>query len=147
MGKSAHRRWALPALLALLVGCPAPGPERFIPAEEKARQALDAALASWQRGEPHGPVPGTAAPVIQFVDSHHKPEQRLRSFAVLGLAPGDGPRVFTVKLSLEGPAQEVQARYVVVGLDPLWVIRHEDFEMLAHWDHPMKGTAGEARAP
>lgn len=25
-----------------------------------------------------------------------------------------------------------------LGLDPLWVIRHEDFEMLAHWDHPVK---------
>ena len=50
----------------------------------------------------------------------------------------DGPRVFTVKLTLVNPGEEVKARYVVMGLDPLWVIRNEDFEMLAHWDHPMK---------
>ncbi|HKB35021.1 MAG TPA: hypothetical protein VKD72_01120 [Gemmataceae bacterium] len=124
----------------VLAGCGGSGPERFIPAEDKARPALEAALTAWQRGEPHGPVAGSSSPVIQFADSHHKPGQRLRSFAVLSLAPGDGPRVFSVKLTLENPAEEVRARYVVVGLDPLWVIRHEDWEMIAHWDHPMKST-------
>jgi hypothetical protein len=131
-------RWSILAV-GLLAGCQGrPSAERFIPAGPKARQALEAALGAWQRGAPHGAVPGTAAPVVEFVDSHHKPGQRLKSFAVLSVAPGDGPRTFSVRLTLEGPAEEVRARYVVVGLDPLWVIRHEDFEMLAHWDHPVK---------
>jgi hypothetical protein len=122
----------------LLAGCGgSTGYERFIPAEDRARQALEAALEAWQSGEPHGPVAGTVPPV-EFVDSHHKPGQRLRAYSILGMAPGDGPRVFTVKLTLANPGEEVRARYVVMGLDPLWVIRNEDFEMLAHWDHPMK---------
>jgi hypothetical protein len=132
-------RWLLLASVTLVLGCRGrQGPERFFPAQEKARQALEAALEGWRNGAPHGAVPGTAGPTVQLVDSHHPAGQRLVSFAVLGLAPGDGPRVFTVGLSLENPAQEIKARYVVLGLDPLWVIRHEDFEMLAHWEHPMK---------
>jgi hypothetical protein len=146
MAVSILRGAVLPALLTVAVGCSRPaGHERFIPAEDKARQSLETALAAWQRGKAGGPVEGTSAPVVQFVDSHHKPNQRLRSFTVLGMAPGDGPRVFAVKLTLENPAEEVKARYVVVGLDPLWVIRQEDFDMLAHWDHPM--PAGEGKSP
>jgi hypothetical protein len=138
----------LSALLAVAIGCSRPaGHERFIPAEDKARQSLEQALAAWQRGKAGGPVEGTASPVVQFVDSHHKPNQRLRSFNVLGLAPGDGPRVFTVKLALENPGEEIKARYVVVGLDPLWVIRQEDFDMLAHWDHPMPAGQGKSSRP
>jgi hypothetical protein len=53
--------------------------------------------------------------------------------------------VFTVKLTLEDPATELKARYVVVGIDPVWVFRQEDYDMLSHWDHPMKG-AGEGKA-
>lgn len=138
----------LAALLALTAGCNrTAGYERFIPAEDRARESLEKALTGWQRGRDGGAVEGTSAPVVQFVDSHHKPGQRLRSFAVLGLAPGDGPRVFTVKLTLENPAEELKARYVVLGLDPLWVIRQEDFDMLAHWDHPMPSADGKGPKP
>jgi len=132
-------RWSILAALVLLAGCRSrPGAEKFIPPPEKARQALDAALGAWQAGRPHGAVPDTADPAVEFVDSHHKPAQRLKSFDVLGVAPGDGPRVFTVRLKLEEPADEVKVRYVVFGLDPVWVVRQEDFDMLAYWDHPMK---------
>jgi hypothetical protein len=129
--------WLVLASLGFLLGCRA-GHERFLPAEPKARQALEAALQAWRQGAPHGAVPGTAEPTVQFVDSRRPPGQQLKSFVVLGAAPGDGPRVFTVALKLAQPAAEVKVRYVVLGLDPLWVIRHEDFEMLAHWEHPMK---------
>ena len=61
--------------------------------------------------------------------------RRPTSFTVLGLAPGDGPRVFTVKLTLDRPAEETRVRYVVIGVDPIWVIRHEDYDMMAHWEH------------
>jgi hypothetical protein len=123
--------------LVALAGCGRQaGYERFVPAEQAARDALEKALASWQRGEPHGAV--AAAPAVQFVDTHHKPNQRLKAFAVLSLAPGEGPRVFTVRLTLDGPAEEVRARYVVLGIDPMWVMRQEDYDMTAHWEHPMK---------
>ena len=37
---------------------------------------------------------------------------------------------------------------LVLGLDPLWVVRHEDFEMLARWEHcpEEKDAAGKAVA-
>ena len=90
----------------------------FLPARGQGPQALEAALNAWQSGHATGTVPGTTNPVVQFVDSHHTPGRRLKSFAVLGLAPGEGPRVFTVKLTLDGPSAEVKTRYVVFGLDP-----------------------------
>jgi hypothetical protein len=35
-------------------------------------------------------------------------------------------------------------RYNVLGRDPIWVFRLEDYEMISHWEHPM---IGEAEAP
>lgn len=84
------------ACLVLATGCSGRRQEPFIPAEPVARQVLETALAAWQRGEPQGPVSGTLAPGVQFIDSHLKPGQRLKTFSVLAMAPGDGPRVFTV---------------------------------------------------
>ena len=131
----------LPAALMLLVlGCsdPAADPARYYPPPDRAQAALEAALTGWQNGAAPGPVPGTADPVVQFVDTNRPPGQTLTAFTVLGVAPGDGPRVFTVRLTLGGASDGVRARFVVVGVDPIWVFRHEDYEMLGHWDHPPK---------
>ena len=43
--------------------------------------------------------------------------------------------MFVVKLRLEQPREEQTARFIVLGQDPLWVFREEDYEMAAHWDH------------
>ena len=142
-------RWLiLTALVAALAGCGRSSSyQRFIPAEQSARAALVTALEAWRRGEPPGAVAGTAGPVIQFVDSHHKPGQRLRGFEVQTMAPGEGPRVFIVKLALEAPAEEVRTRYVVVGLDPVWVWRYDDYEMIVHWEHRMPTEKDKKAAP
>jgi hypothetical protein len=123
-------------VVAVAAGCGGDGRARFVPAEAAAREALEAALRAWQDGQAPGPVAGTA-PLVQVVDGHRRPGQRLQAFAVLGPAPGDGPRVFAVRLTLDGPREEQKVRYVVLGIDPLWVVRYEDYEMMAHWDHPM----------
>ena len=127
------------ALLLLAAGCrePAADPARFYPPRDRAQAALETALTGWQQGAVAGTVPGATDPVIQFVDSHHPSGQRLRGYTILGLAPGDGPRVFTVRLTVDGSSEGVRARYVVFGVDPVWVFRHEDYEMMSHWDHPM----------
>ncbi|HKB01862.1 MAG TPA: hypothetical protein VKD90_06560 [Gemmataceae bacterium] len=140
---------AAAGLLALAAGCSdTSDPGRYIPPEDKARSALESALSAWQAGAEPGTIPGTANPTVQFVDSHRPPGRRLTGLTVLGKAPGDGPPVFTVKLAFDGSPGELKVRYVVVGIDPMWVIRHEDFDMLNHWDHPMKaGKAGESRNP
>jgi hypothetical protein len=117
-------------------GCGGDGRARFTPAEPAARQALEAALTAWQDGKPAGPVEGTS-PVVHLVDARRRPGQRLQSFVVLGPVPGDAPRVFSVRLTLDNPREDQKVRFVVLGLDPLWVMRHEDYDMLSHWDHPM----------
>ncbi|HVW02959.1 MAG TPA: hypothetical protein VHB77_21545, partial [Planctomycetaceae bacterium] len=59
------------------------------------------------------------------------------SYQILGEVPGDTPRCYAVRLKLTDPDAEERARFVVVGIDPLWVFRYEDFQLIAHWDHRM----------
>jgi hypothetical protein len=134
-------------LILVVVGCSEQAdPNRFYPPEDRARQALEAALAGWQQGAPTGRVPGTANPAVQLADDHRSPSQRLKSFTILGAAPGDGPRVFTVKLALENPAAEEKVRFVVIGIDPVWVFRHEDYEMMSMWCPPTEAGKTEPKS-
>ena len=138
------RTLAVGLLVVAAVGCTEPAdPNRYYPPEDRARQALEAALTGWEQGAPTGQVPGTANPTVLLADNQRSPTQRLKAFTVLGAAPGDGPRVFTVRLTFENPAAEQKVRFVVVGIDPVWVFRHEDYEMMSMWCPPEKG--GEAK--
>jgi hypothetical protein len=125
-------RLAAVCLLAA-AGCQdeARDPARYVPSEETARQALEQALSAWRECQEPRRVGNT---VVQVADAHRRPGQRLRRYVILGEVPGEAPRCFAVRLSLEGPSEEVRARYIVLGIDPLWVFRHEDFEMLSHWE-------------
>ena len=97
-------------------------------------------MQSWQRGEPAGPLKNTL-PALFVVDSHRRENQTLTGFEILGEVPGATKRTFLVKLTLSDPDAEEKARYSVIGIDPLWVYRHEDLEMLAHWEHPMPASS------
>lgn len=132
------RRIVLVSLVLVSAGCADQSdPKRYLPPEDLARQSLEASLNAWQQGMPAGEVPGRANPRVVMVDSHRQSNQVLKSFTTLGMAPGDGPRVFTVKITLENPANEIKVRYVVYGIDPIWVVRQEDYDMISHWSHPM----------
>jgi hypothetical protein len=133
------RLWLAAGLLAG-IGCrEPPDPNRYVPSEPASRQALEAALEAWRAGRESSISTGTVR--VVFVDSHRKQGQRLKRFTVLGEAPGDAPRCFSVRLSLEEPAEEVRVRYVVYGIDPLWVERHEDYLMMLRWECATPGTA------
>jgi hypothetical protein len=109
---------------------------RYVPNESVARQALTTALTAWQQqGGTSLRLDGKT--VIEVVDRYRRPGQTLSNFNVLGEVSGDGGRWFEVELQLANPTQTEQVRYVVVGIDPLWVFRQSDYEMLGHWDHPM----------
>ena len=98
--------WCCWVFCAVALGCGRDDPRaRFTPSEVTARQALESALAAWQNGQPSGPVPGTS-PLVQVVDSHRHPGQKLQSYLILGVAPGDGPRVFAVRLTLDSPLKK-----------------------------------------
>jgi hypothetical protein len=119
-------------------GCSTPPPDtqRFVPSPETGRQAVEGALRLWQQGQS---APAELNGVkVYLADNHHAPKQKLRRFAILGETPGDYPRCYAVRLWLEEPEEVVRVRYVVFGIDPLWVYRHEDFVMMLNW-----GCAGE----
>jgi hypothetical protein len=70
-------------------------------------------------------------------DGNQAAGRKLEAYTILGPVAADAPRCFAVRLKLAGSRDEVRERYVVIGLDPLWVLRYDDYEMLLHWDHPM----------
>jgi predicted small lipoprotein YifL len=125
---------AIALLILSLAGCGGGGHERFFPSEPAARDALRQVLEQWQRGEAPAGIP-TDTVRIEPVDSHRKPGQRVLQFEILGEVSGGGPKVFVVQLGLEQPREDQTARFIVLGQDPLWVFREEDYEMITHWDH------------
>ena len=102
------------------------------------RRGLDA----WKAGEPPGALPGSR-PVIHITDGGRKAGQVLESYRILGETRGSAGRTFAVILKLDNPAEEIRARYIVVGIDPLWVFRQEDYDLLMHWDHHMPANVPE----
>ncbi len=134
------------AILTLsLAGCGGGGNERFFPSEPAARDALRLVLEQWQRSEVPAGIP-TDTVRIEPVDSQRKSGQRVVHFEILGEVSGGGPKVFVVQLGLEQPRETQTVRFVVLGQDPLWVIREEDYEMISHWDHQQmmkKGARSE----
>jgi len=125
---------AVPALVAIPLLSRHQRYEDFIPAEDSARRALEAHLAAWQRGESVQPVANTS-PAVMGADGLQAAGKKLEAYTILGPVAADAPRCFAVRLTVAG--EERRERYVVIGLDPLWVMRYDDYEMLLHWDHPM----------
>jgi hypothetical protein len=121
------RSVVLGGLLLFAGGCLSRGYERYVPAQQTARHALEAALTAWQDGKPPGQV-ADGPPSIQAVDSKWKGGQKLSKFEILGEESGAGPTFFSVRLTLKKPAKEQVVRFVVVGRDPLWVYREDDFQ-------------------
>jgi hypothetical protein len=136
-------------LIALrgLAGCVDQTPHRsFVPAPNAARGALDAVLSQWAAGKPPT-YRNDLSPAVGVVDNQRMAGQRLERYEVLGEVPSRDGRCFAVKLHLAGPDAVEQVRFVVVGIDPLWVFRYEDFDLLSHWDHDMTEEAPEQQTP
>ena len=51
-----------------------------------------------------------------------------------------------MKLKLSNPTAEKRERYVIVGIDPLWIFRQEDYDLLLHWEHQMPPARPEDSA-
>lgn len=131
-------RTILSMLILLGAGCGSKsGHERFLPSEEVARNALEQMLEQWQKGEIPTSMAREGLPAITPVDSHRRPGQKLLHYEILGEVSGGGPKCFVVRVALDQPREEQKIRYVVLGQDPLWVVRQEDFVMLEQWSHPM----------
>ena len=129
-------------LLPPLAGCSqkAHRNEDFVPSEHSARSALDAYLRAWARGDTAQRVPGTE-PAVMSADTLRGQNRTLTAYKILGPVPAEAPLCFAVHLTLGNPPAEVRERYVVVGIDPLWVWRYDDYLMITHWSHPPDAKA------
>jgi hypothetical protein len=118
---------ALACLLLSVGGCGGgPSQKDYLPAEERARAALESALGAWQNGQPIGQVAG-AGSTVQVVDSQWKAGRRLAGYQIVNAEMENVPPRFTVKLQVQGAAEQ-EVRYLVVGIDPLWVYREDDYQ-------------------
>jgi hypothetical protein len=132
---------AICVLVMTLLGCSRGDHQRYVPASALAREALTASLESWAAGE-QTPRLASGQPGLQFADSL-RARRNLERFEIVGELPIQDGRRFEVQLHLRNPAGSEKAEYIVLGIDPLWIIRQEDYNMITHWDHPMP----QERAP
>ena len=140
--RAAHRDVACLALFAaLLTGC-GDSSARYVPSVTQAEAAVKASLDDWKKGLPAGPVADTK-PAVHVIDSQRRELPVLSDYQILGEVPGNAPRCLAVRLRWTSPETEERARYVVVGIDPLWVFRQEDYDLLSHWEHPMEEPVGK----
>lgn len=138
-------RLTLAAAVLAAAGCRG-GSADYTPSPESARASLEAALAAWCEGRSPGTI--AASPPVEVVDTSRQEGQTLRSFEVLSeTSHGAAGRCFVVRLALDNPAAERRERYVVVGIDPIWVFRKEDYDRLSHWEHPMPEAATTTSVP
>jgi hypothetical protein len=100
--------------------------DQYMPPENTARQALERALTSWSNGGRPGPI-DAAAPAVQAVDSQWSEGYQLAEFQIVGTEVDEAARVFVVELRLQGARDKQTVRYFVVGRDPIWVYREEDY--------------------
>lgn len=118
---------------ASLVGCGS-GAGAYTPSGETARQAVTAALENWKAGGRPGKIESAPAPT-QAIDSAWQNGQKLESYSIVDEQPEDPAKRFTVKLKLKGAKAETEAAYMVLGRDPVWVYRQEDYDRMINMDN------------
>jgi len=125
----ASRFLALGLVLGALPGGTSRSELDILPSEDKARAALDRVLAAWKSGKKMGAVQGDSQK-IEVVDRVWQAGCTLASFEILQPVDKPGPRWFSVKLTLQDSPEPQQVSYAVLGLDPLWVYREEDYNQM-----------------
>lgn len=127
------------AVIAAATGCggrPAPAAGPMIPDAALARQALDSALRSWVAGEPKAPALGSVR--VEHVDRRRAEGRHPTTYAVAGTVREDWARGFVVRLTWPDEPEVETVTYLVAGIDPIWVLRREEIDLLMHWEHPME---------
>jgi hypothetical protein len=139
-------------LLWLALGCAAAGcgdaprgPVEFVaPGIESAKAALVASLDAWKADRRASGVMVGSKPSIGIVDAG-RADRPLLEYEVIGpLMVVGKARPFAVRLVLDAPRETVSTRYLVLGQDPLWVYRQEDFDRMLHWEHKMDDETAAA---
>jgi len=100
----------------------------ILPNTDKARAALDKALSAWKDGQKVGTIQGDSQK-IEVLERVWQSGKKLSAYEIVKAEDKPGPRWFTVKLTLQG-SQPQQVSYAVLGIDPLWVYREEDYNQM-----------------
>jgi hypothetical protein len=111
--------------------------ERYKPASALARSSLISALNAWKSGASTGRVPETK-PVVYVIDTERPKEPALVDIEVISETPAPTARCFNARLTFADMDQPVLTRFYLFGIDPIWIYRQKDFDMLSHWEHPME---------
>jgi len=118
-------------------GCRGEAEPRRAPEVGLARTSLATALDAWKAGRPAGGGLLGEKPGVGVVDTLQA-ERPLIDYEIQGaLFPLPEARPFAVRLTLGSPREVLPVRYVVLGEDPIWVFRLEDYELILHWEHKM----------
>jgi hypothetical protein len=135
-------------IVAALLGCQRTNSrDRYVPAVERARSALEQSLGGWKNGKTSAiEVSGVH---VDFEDMRRQRGRRLLSYEMIGEVSGEDGRWFEVELNLDQPTESVRTRYIVIGINPLLVSRQEEFQNMVRWDHDMTplDQSGKAKAP
>jgi hypothetical protein len=121
--------WLLLLFGVALIGCSKAGEEQFIPAEATARQALETALNAWKEGQAKPGSLSLGTTKIEVLDAVWKSGPKLSAYKIVGEESANGPRWFTVKLTLA--TGEKTVKYAVLGKDPIWVYSETDYKKLS----------------
>jgi hypothetical protein len=106
------------------------GYDRYVPRAADARAALDAALRAWKDGQAHGTVrQGTVA--VEPIDPQWRDGKKLITYEIVQEERRENIPWFSVRLNVQGAAEPQTLRYVVMGIDPLWVYREDEFQRLS----------------
>lgn len=125
-GRVVYGAWLLCAVLSLMsAGCSS-AESRYLPPEESARVALEAALSSWKSGAKTATITTGPVPVDTF-DARWRDGQVLESYEILGYESVEDRPTFRVRVGLKGEAV-VEDTFVIVGNNPLLVFRKQDFD-------------------
>lgn len=108
-------------------GCGGSGEAKYLPSEDTAKEALNAALKAWQGGQAHGTVKTYNVPVDTF-DARWQAGKTLEKFEVVRTEALDNHKAFIVKMKLTDEEEEQEVTYLVIGNDPLMVFRKQDYD-------------------
>lgn len=124
-------RLTLLSAIVLTAGCG--GPSRSA-SHTGGSASLVSALDAWKSGAACGPIEGPPPPVFA-VDAAWQAGRKLSSYEVLGPVEGTDPPRFRVRLETIPVAAGGEVEYVLVGSDPIYVYRADDYERMMNMDN------------
>ena len=115
--------------LVLLAGCGSNTEKSYHPPAATSRDALTGALDTWKEGRENPGLLDEFEPNLQVADPSWADGRKLQSFEIVSEEQiPDGPQKFTVKLTLADVPEPQTVTYVVLGKDPIWIMREEEYQ-------------------